>query len=105
MTAIYKLLRAAEWAAFEAAGNFPGSADDLRDGYIHMSAAEQLDGTRNRYFAGEAGLVLLTLDAETLGDDLRWEEARAGQLFPHLYRPLLRADIAAVTMLAPPLPG
>ena len=105
MTAIYKLLRAAEWSAFDTAGSFAGSADDLRDGYIHMSAAEQLDGTRNRYFAGEAGLVLLTLEAEALGDDLRWEEARAGQMFPHLYRPLRRADISAITMLAPPLPG
>ena len=101
MTAIYKILRAAEWAAFEAAGVFEGSADDLRDGYIHMSAAEQLDGTRGRHFAGETGLVLLTLDAETLGDGLRWEEARAGQSFPHLYRALRRADVEAVTLLAP----
>lgn len=88
MTPVIKLLRASEWAAFQAAGQFAGSADDLRDGYIHMSVPEQVAATAAKWFAGEAGLVAVGFDADTLGDALRWEPARGGVLFPHLYRPL-----------------
>lgn len=95
MTLVYKLLRAPEWAAFEAAGEFAGSADDLRDGFIHLSAADQVEGTRARYFADDAGVVLLTLDADTLGEALRWEASRGGALFPHLYRALRRGEVIA----------
>jgi uncharacterized protein (DUF952 family) len=93
--AIFKIVRAAEWAAFEAEGRFAGSADDLRDGFIHLSTDEQLAGTLRKHFAGEAGLVVLRVE---LGADplLKWEESRGGALFPHLYRPLERADVVEV---------
>ena len=90
--ALFKIFRAREWADFEAAGRFAGSADDLRDGFIHLSTGEQLDGTLGRHFAGEAGLHLLALDSAQL-PDLRWEPSRGGQLFPHLYRELRTDDI------------
>ena len=96
MTTVYKLLRAPEWAAFQRDGSFTGSPDDLRDGYIHMSTAEQLEGTRAKYFADEAGVVLLAVDADALAAEIRWEEARGGMLFPHLYRPLQRAEVTPV---------
>ena len=90
---VYKLLRAEEWAAFEATGRFDGSADDRRDGFIHLSAADQVEGTRERHFAGETGLVRVALDADSLGEALRWEVSRRGAAFPHLYRPLLREEV------------
>jgi uncharacterized protein (DUF952 family) len=95
MTQVFKLLRAAEWAAFEADGAFAGSPDDLRDGYIHMSTAEQVAGTLARYFTGD-DVVELTLDADELGEALRWEASRGGALFPHLYRALRRDEVVAV---------
>lgn len=94
---VYKVLRADEWAAFEATGRFDGSPDDRRDGFIHLSAAEQLEGTLARHFAGEAGLVRLALDADALGEALRWEVSRGGAAFPHLYRPLLRDEVIEAT--------
>ncbi len=100
MTPIVKLLRAAEWAAFQASGEFAGSADDRRDGYIHISAPDQVAGTAAKWFAGEAGLMAVTLDADALGDRLRWEPARGGALFPHLYRPLLLADVVSAVVYA-----
>ena len=99
MTPIIKLLRAAEWAQFQADGVFAGSPDDLRDGYIHISTPEQTQGTLAKWFAGEAGVVALTLDADALGDELRWEESRGGQLFPHLYRPLRLDEVVSVRLL------
>jgi uncharacterized protein (DUF952 family) len=96
MTPIIKLLRADEWAQFQADGMFAGSADDLRDGYIHISTPEQAPGTLAKWFAGDAGVVALTLDADALGDLLKWEESRGGQLFPHLYRPLRLDEVVEV---------
>jgi uncharacterized protein (DUF952 family) len=88
VTPIIKLLRAAEWAQFQADGLFAGSPDDLRDGFIHLSTPEQAPGTAAKWFAGEAGVMALTFDADALAADLKWEPSRGGQLFPHLYRPL-----------------
>ncbi len=95
MTPIIKLLRLAEWQAFQTDGSFTGSPDDLRDGYIHISTPEQAGETARRWFAGVEGVVALTLDADALGPALRWEPSRGGALFPHLYRPLTTADIVS----------
>ncbi len=96
--AIFKIFRAAEWAAFEAGGSFSGSTDDLRDGFIHLSTGAQLEGTLARHFAGEAGLVVAELAVEA-DPALRWEASRGGADFPHLYRPLLMGDVRAVRRL------
>jgi uncharacterized protein (DUF952 family) len=96
MTPIVKLLRADEWAALQADGVFGGSPDDLRDGFIHISAPDQVAGTAAKWFGDAPGLMAVTLDADALGVDLCWEAARGGMLFPHLYRPLRMADVVAV---------
>jgi uncharacterized protein (DUF952 family) len=102
MTQVIKLLRAAEWQAFEAAGVFHGSPDDLRDGYIHLSTPEQVPGTLAKWFAGDEGVMLLSFESEALGADLRWEPSRGGALFPHLYRPLRLSEVISA---APALPS
>ncbi len=85
---VYKLMPRAEWEAALAAGVYEGSADDRRDGYIHFSAADQLAATARKHFSGVGDLLLLKVDADALGTDLKWEPARGGTLFPHLYGPL-----------------
>ncbi len=82
---IYKICRRDEWSAAERERVFRGSPDDLRDGFIHFSTAEQTPGTFEKYFAGESGLVLVAVDARELGPALKWEPSRGGALFPHLY--------------------
>lgn len=87
---VYKVCSADEWAAAVDAGAYTGSADDVRDGFIHFSTAAQLPGTLARHFAdaqgrGREGLVLVSLDAARLQTALKWEPARDGALFPHLY--------------------
>ena len=82
---IYKIMPAADWAAAKAAGAYTGSADDVRDGFIHFSTREQVAGTLARHFAGQQDLVLVTVDPEQLGTALVWEPSRGGALFPHLY--------------------
>ncbi len=93
---IYKICPEALWRAAQDAGAFHGSEHDLRDGFIHFSTAEQLSETAQKYFAGQSGLVLLTVDATVLGDALKYEPSRGGALFPHLYAPLALSAVIAV---------
>jgi uncharacterized protein (DUF952 family) len=90
---ILKIFRRTEWNAFCAAGQTAGSPVDLADGYIHFSTPSQAPGTADRHFATESDLVLVAVDPDRLGADLKWEPSRGGQLFPHLYRPLRREDV------------
>lgn len=85
MPTIYKICPASAWREAERQGAYRGSADDVRDGFIHFSTATQVPGTARKYFAGQKGLFLVAVDPEALRDSLRWEPARGGELFPHLY--------------------
>ncbi len=99
MNHVYKILPRSEWIAAQDAGRFEGSAVDLGDGYIHLSTAEQVIETARLHFAGQNGLVLLQLRAEALGERLKWEPSRGGQLFPHLYGPLHTAEVVSARPL------
>lgn len=90
---IYKVLRAEEWAALQAAGRTEGVPVDVADGYIHFSTAEQLPTTLSKHFAGENNLILLACEGGSLSPDLRWEPSRGGALFPHLYGELRLSDV------------
>ena len=88
-TTAYKVLRAEEMAALERDGQFAGSDDDRRDGFIHLSTDEQLTETVDRHYAGQDGLHVVAVDLGAYAASLRWEASRGGALFPHLYGPLL----------------
>jgi uncharacterized protein (DUF952 family) len=90
---IFKIFRRPEWNALVAAGETAGAPVDLTDGYIHFSTAAQVAETAARHFATESDLVLVAVDADRLGADLRWELSRGGALFPHLYRLLRAGDV------------
>jgi uncharacterized protein (DUF952 family) len=85
---IYKICEKALWREAETERRFFGSPADLRDGFIHFSTAAQLAGTAARHFAGVADLLLVAVDADALGGQLKWETSRGGDLFPHLYAAL-----------------
>jgi uncharacterized protein (DUF952 family) len=78
---VYKILRDAEWREAERSGVFRGSADDTRDGFIHLSTAEQTVGTFEKYFAGESGLMLLAVKVDAVRQALKWEPSRGGAFF------------------------
>lgn len=84
-TLIYHMCKQEEWEAAQSAGAYGGSSQDRADGFIHFSTAEQIVESAAKHRAGQDGLLLLTVDAEALGDLLKWEESRGGALFPHVY--------------------
>lgn len=99
------LCSAEEWRGAQASGEHrPPSLDD--QGFIHLSAPDQVHLPANRLYAGRTDLVLLYIDAAALTAPVRWEPGvpsdPEAMLFPHLYGPL---PAAAVTNTTPYLPA
>ena len=95
---VYKVMSAAELQQMRRDGVFHGSPVDVADGYIHLSRGFQLAATLEKHFSGMAGLMLVAVDLSLLGDTVRWEPARGGELFPHIYG---RLPVEAVVAVAP----
>ena len=98
---IYKICSSDEWEAAVRLGHFSGSPVDVSDGFIHFSTADQMKETAAKHFAGQADLVLVAVDTHQLGEHLKWEPSRGGDLFPHLYGKL--QTTAAVNVQPLPL--
>ena len=97
--AAFKVLTADEMAVLERDGRFAGSPADQRDGYIHLSTAAQLTATVDKHYAGQSDLHVAEVDLEALGDAIRWEQARGGEDFPHLYGELPLDAVVAYSPL------
>ena len=85
MTLIYHLADKDCWIAQAENGAYQGRAEDLGDGFLHFSNAQQIVESAAKHKAGQPNLVLLAVDDSMLGDELKWEESRGGALFPHIY--------------------
>ena len=85
-----------EWDDAQAAGIYePPSL--AKEGFVHLSAPNQVLATAERHFAGVRGLVMLTIAAERLNAPLRYETVpEHGEMFPHLYGPLNLDAVTAV---------
>jgi uncharacterized protein (DUF952 family) len=99
MPILYKICPAPLWRAAERDGVFRGSTDDVRDGFIHFSTAEQVAETAAKHFGGQDDLLLIAVDSARLGPGLKWEPSRGGALFPHFYGELDMKAVKAVMRL------
>lgn len=92
MEPVYKILREKEWKEFNSLGYFAGNSDDQRDGFIHLSPANQIQRIINKYFSNDRPLYILKFDDSNFLEKLVWEEAGSGGLYPHLYHVPLRLE-------------
>lgn len=97
---LYKVLSKPDWEAAVDQGSFHGCGIDLNDGFIHLSDKNQVVSTVERYFAGQEGLLLITLDSSDFSNDLKWEPSRDGALFPHVYGSIPTESVIDVWALA-----
>lgn len=105
MQMIYKILTLAAWAQLRADGTLLPTGVDAEDGYVHFSTAAQLGETLDKHYHAHGDLVLLAIKCAALGDNLVWEKARHGDLFPHLYAPLRVDAVRADFHLSPTRDG
>ena len=84
---IYKILTLQEWQEFQANQIFDGSELDIKDGFIHMSFAQQIDGIRQKFFKEISPVVLLSLDTQKFDSSSFKVEANKpnGNQYPHYY--------------------
>jgi len=99
MHIIFKICSKLLWRDAEKAGLFAGAPVDMQDGYLHFSTGQQVRETAARHFAGQGDLLLIAVDADSLGTALRYEPSRGGDLFPHLYAPLPLSSVLWVKPL------
>ncbi|MEX0859761.1 MAG: DUF952 domain-containing protein [Cucumibacter sp.] len=85
--AIYKVMTSALWQASVRGEVVLPMPVDTNDGFMHLSARDQLEETLRVHFAGQRDLELVAIDPIELGMGLAWEPSRGGALFPHLYAP------------------
>ena len=95
---LYKIMPKQEWQTAQANGLYEGSGVDRRDGFIHLSASHQVRATARKHFSGKADLLLVSVAEEALGQSLKWETSRGGDLFPHIYGTL---PLSAVSKVIP----
>jgi uncharacterized protein (DUF952 family) len=98
-TTAYKVLTAEQMAQLEADATFAGAPVDLADGFIHLSTAAQLEETVAKHFAGQDDLHIAAVDLEALGNLVKWEPSRGGDLFPHIYGALPLSAVFAYSPL------
>lgn len=92
MATIYRIVSQDVWNEAQARGVFHGTEHDVRDGFIHFSAAHQVVETARKHYALQHNLLLLYIDDTMLQQlrpgALKWEVSRGGDKFPHLYADL-----------------
>ena len=89
---VYKICNKSEWLIAKKNKKFIGTKKDIEDGFIHFSDKSQIQGTLNKYFSKEENLILLKIETFKL-DNLVWEQASDGNMFPHLYAFLNISDV------------
>jgi len=87
-TTIYHVCRRTEWQYAQTTGVYNGSSQDAADGFTHFSGPAQVKASVAKHRAGQDNLVIIAVNQQLLGETLKWEVSRGGQLFPHLYGPL-----------------
>jgi uncharacterized protein (DUF952 family) len=88
---IYHITARQAWVSAQAQGAY--AAPSLTaEGFIHCSTREQVPAVADRFYKGQAGLVLLVIDPARLAAPLKWEPAADRNPpqgdFPHIYGPL-----------------
>lgn len=104
MTCVYKILTVDEWIAFEKSGHFDGSANDKKDGFIHLTFENQYPAILEKFFKGIDRVVLVEIDSRLLEKDTLKVEANkpGGEQYPHLYSIMSMKAVSSHTELELP---
>ena len=95
MRNVFKVLTTEDWNRSQKSGYISTDLDE-KDGFIHLSFANQLPLTLQLYFDNVQEIVLLKVDQKNLTNEIIYEDSnskkRMGK-FPHLYGKLAIENI------------
>lgn len=89
---VYNIFTESEWVLFQETGQFQGSADDLRDGFIHLSTKDQIAEVIEKFFSVVHPLYVAEFSGPGFIRRIKWEASFSNELYPHLYNSTLLAD-------------
>jgi uncharacterized protein (DUF952 family) len=92
----FHLVPAEAWAAASGPGSYR-AASLAKEGFVHCTdGAANMVATANRHYRDDPReFVVLTLDLDRVG--ARWTVEDPGGIYPHVFGPIDRAAILAVT--------
>jgi len=96
---VYKILLGVELAILKDLGRFEGTPADLKEGFIHLSLANQLDRVVRKHYSDAGTVHLVAIAVEQLGEKVKWEKASNGELYPHLYGVLNLTEVISCAPL------
>jgi uncharacterized protein (DUF952 family) len=90
----YKIVNKTLWfGQLNQHGKFMGTELDLKDGFIHLSARDQVKETAQKWFKGQENLLLVCVNLSLVEGNVKWEPSRNDQLFPHIYGAISPASV------------
>ena len=95
MESIFHIVDADEWAAAVESGEY-APVSLAAEGFVHLSFAQQVAGTLERYYSGVPNLVVVEFDPARLGLPVVVENLAGTGEFPHVYGPLPTAAAVGV---------
>ena len=103
---IYHIATAADWERAVRDGQYTTSTRGLtlaEQGFIHASTASQVALVADTFYRGVPDLVLLVIDTERVGPEIRYEHV-PGQAspYPHIYGPLNVTAVVETRPFTPP---
>ena len=102
---IYHIATAPDWAQARRTGRYTRSTRDrtlAEEGFIHASAAGQVALVANAYYLGVPDLVVLVIDPDRVGPEIRYELVPGSDApYPHIYGPLNTDAVVSTRPLEP----
>jgi glutathione S-transferase len=95
---IFHLATAQAWAEAFTTGEYRESTLNAtleQVGYIHASYAHQVRSVADAFYRDRSDVVLLVIDPQRVGAEIRVEDGGQGELFPHIYGALPVAAVVA----------
>ena len=103
MSIIFHITRSQQWEQAKQVQSYRGDTLDS-EGFIHCSTLPQVLKSANKFFVGQTGLLLLSIDSEKVQAEVKYEFA-AGENYPHIYGPLNVDAVLKVVDFEPGVDG
>jgi uncharacterized protein (DUF952 family) len=105
MSIIYHIATASGWDAARRDGQYTISTRGrtlAEQGFIHASTSGQVAPVANMVYKGLPGLLVLVIDTDRVGPEIRWEPVPGWDApFPHIYGPLNTDAVVATRPFEP----
>jgi uncharacterized protein (DUF952 family) len=96
---LYHLITREAWETARSTADYRAESLET-EGFIHCSGdLEQLLRVADRLYAGRGDLLALEVDTQSLASPVKWEPARSGEVYPHIYGPLSTNAVVGVRSL------